>query len=189
MDALSVLLERNAASKLTEPAPGKDDLQQIIKAALRVPDHARLRPWRFLLIEGEARHALGSLFSEATRNTRPDASQEVLQKAASKSLRAPLIIVVIAAPADNPKVPIIEQQLSAGCAAHNILLAAHALGFSGIWRTGSMAYNAVVREGLGLASHEEITGFIYLGTLSGDAKSLPEIDPDSFASYWKPTAK
>lgn len=188
MDALSALLTRNSASKLIEPAPGKDELQQIISAALRSPDHARLRPWRFLLIEGEAREALGALFAEATKQTKPGVSLETLQKASSKSQRAPLIIVVIASSTAHPKVPHVEQQLSAGCAAQNILLSAHALGYAGIWRTGAMAYHQIVRDGLGLASNEEITGFIYLGTMSGEPKVVPELNPDHFATYWIPSS-
>ena len=184
MEALNALLTRNSASKLIDPAPAKGELQQIISAALRSPDHARLRPWRFLLIEGQAREALGALFAEATKRAKPGASPEILQKASSKSQRAPLIVVVIASTAAHPKVPHIEQQLSAGCAAQNILLAAHALGYAGIWRTGAMAYHQIVRDGLSLASNEEITGFIYLGTMSGEPKVLPELNPDHFATYW-----
>lgn len=186
MDALTALLTRNAANKLDEPAPDKETLQKIFDAAIRVPDHARLKPWRFLLIEGDARLKLGELFVDATREVNPDVTEEVLQKVRGKSLRAPLIVIVIAAISEHSKVPRIEQQLSAGCAAQNILLASHALDYAGIWRTGSMAYNKTVHRGLGMAGHEEIVGFIYLGTRIGEAKVLPDLDHNQFYSVWNP---
>ena len=184
MDALTALLTRNAASKLVEPAPAGDDLQKIITAALRAPDHARLRPWRFLTIGGNARYRLGSLYAQAYKRANPEATEEQLAKVQNKVLRAPLIVVVIVSLSEHPKVPKIEQQLSAASAAQNILLASHALGYAGIWRTGSMAYNSDVKQGLGLKENEEIVGFIYLGTRDGNAKPIPELDWQTFCQSW-----
>jgi nitroreductase len=185
MDALALLHHRNSAAKLTDPAPAGDALINIYKAALRAPDHARLRPWRFLTVVGERRHALGDLYAEALATRNPQASTEELDKARGKTLRAPLIIVAIANVQEHPKVPRIEQLLSAGCATHSMLLAAEAQGFAGIWRTGANAFDRKVMDGLGLSVNEEIVGFLYLGSIEGSYKSLVDLPVDEYVQEWK----
>lgn len=183
-DILQFLQQRNSAPKLTEPAPTGDDLQQVFRAALRAPDHARLRPWRFLCIAGARRNAFGEVLRDALLRRSPDADEVACRKALNSPLRAPLIVVVVARFSEHPKVPKIEQQLSAGCAAHSILLAAQAIGFAGIWRTGASSFDREVMSDLGLTANEEIVGFMYLGTREGAAKSLPEHNTDDFVSNW-----
>lgn len=182
--ALALLQQRNSQSRLVLPAPSESELAEIFKAAVRVPDHARLKPWRFLLIEGEARNRLGALFVEAQLRHDQHLTQEQQQKLLNNPLRAPLIITVIANIIEHPKVPALEQLLSAGCAALSILLAAEALGYGAIWRTGDVAYDDYVQQQLGLAEMETIVGFLYVGTYEGDARSLTEIDINQFISYW-----
>ena len=182
MDLLMGLLHRRAVGKLQEPAPNAEQLLQIQRAALNVPDHARIRPWRFLTVAGEARNKLGALYVHAGLSDEPDMSADAQQKLQDNPLRAPLLVVVIAKVQDHPKVPRDEQLLSAGCAAHNMLLAAQALGFAGIWRTGPMATHAVVKQGLGLSASEEIVGFIYLGTAAMVPKAPEALD---LADYWQ----
>ncbi|MFT5693486.1 MAG: nitroreductase [Oceanicoccus sp.] len=189
MDAIKLLYERNSAAKLCDPAPSGEVLTTILKAGLRAPDHARLTPWRFLTIEGSAREQLGQLFAESAQALAASSglatpTESELGRLSRKPLRAPLIIVVIAAVKDHPKVPPLEQVLSAGCAAHAILLAAHALGYAGIWRTGSNAYDKRVMDGLGLSRSDVIVGFIYMGTKEGRAKSLPELSIDDYHQTW-----
>jgi nitroreductase len=191
MDALTLLHGRNSSPKLTTPAPDGQALESMLQAAMRVPDHARLRPWRFLTIDGDARQRLGELFVEATNQrllatNQPALTAEEAAKLAAKPLRAPLIMVVIASVVEHHKVPQIEQLLSAGCAAHAILLAAHALGFAGVWRTGSNAFDATVNQGLGLKDNESISGFIYLGSVDGNYKPLPKLDAKDFCQPWQP---
>jgi nitroreductase len=182
--ALALLQQRNSQSRLTLPAPSAAELTEIFKSAVRAPDHARLQPWRFLLIEGEARVRLGSLFVEAQQRIEPDLPPEKQQKLLNNPLRAPLIITVIAQIVEHPKVPAIEQLLSAGCAALNALLAIEALGYAGIWRTGDMAYDDYVQQQLGLGEMETIVGFLYVGSGEGEPKPLPDINVQSFISYW-----
>lgn len=184
MDALELLQARNSSPKLTEPAPSGEQLDTLFKAALRAPDHAALRPWRFLVIEGEDREALGELFARALRQRNPEATEAELDKARSKALRAPLIVTVIVRIREHPKVPPIEQRLSGGCAAYGVLLAAEAMGFSGIWRTGANAFDRNVMNGLGLAEDEEIIGYLYLGSREGRAKPLPEHPVEEFVQRW-----
>jgi nitroreductase len=184
MDALNLLNNRNSEPKLSEPAPDHDTLHKILAAALRAPDHGRLHPWRFLLINGKARHRLGDLFAEAMRARDPAASPEQIKKNQEAPLRAPIVIAVIARLQDHPKVPKVEQLLSAGCAAHGILLAAQALGFGAIWRTGDNCYDPFVKKGLGLADGEEIVGYVYLGSPVGVPKPVEPIRVEEFVTQW-----
>ena len=189
MDAITLLHSRNSAPKLCDPAPQGEVLDNMLKAALRAPDHAWLRPWRFLTITGQARERLGELFVNAAQQRRQEANEAVMTeqecaKLAAKALRAPLIIAVVASIQSHPKVPAIEQIISAGCAAHAILLAAHASGFAGVWRTGDNAYDPLVKEGLGLSAAEELVGFLYLGTIDGSYKPLRELSVQDFCRPW-----
>lgn len=181
---LHALKQRNACGKLAEPGPDAGELNEIIQAALRAPDHAGLKPWRFLLISGAGRNALGQLFVDATLKLQPQTTDDKQASIAAKPLRAPLIIAVIARVQAHPKVPGVEQILSAGCAAQNILLAAESFGYGAIWRTGEMAFNRDVMQGLGLASHEQLLGFIYIGTRAAAPKTLPKLDPQDFSAHW-----
>lgn len=184
VDALSLLQRRNSAAKLVEPAPTEAEYSEIFAAAMRVPDHARLRPWRLRVIEGAARQQLGKVFVNAAKLRNPDFSEAELQRFANQPLRAPAIVVVSALIQSHPKVPAVEQRISAGCAAYAVLLAAEALGYAGIWRTGDHAFDRNVCLGLGMADHEEIIGFLYLGSRDGQAKPLPDMALSDFVQYW-----
>ena len=184
MDAMTLLNHRNSEPRLSKPGPDREAVLQILTAAARAPDHGRLRPWRFLLIEGKARYRLGELFASALRARRPDASPEEIKKNEEAPQRAPIVIAVIARVQPHPKIPKIEQILSAGCAAHGILLAAQALGFGAIWRTGDNCYDATVKHGLGVGENEEIVGYMYVGSALGVPKPLPEIRVEDFLQVW-----
>lgn len=186
MDALTLLHNRNSAPKLSEPGPSADELDGLLRAALRAPDHARLQPWRFLIVEGEARNALGDIYANALQARNSEATEADLDKARSKALRAPLIIAVVVRHLEHPKVPLLEQQLSAGCAAHSILLAAEVLGYAGIWRTGTNAFDPAIWRALGLADHESLIGYLYIGTRVGGRKPLPALNPADFATRLNP---
>ncbi len=184
MDALEALHSRSSIPKLAEPVPAQEILDNIYKAAFRAADHAVLRPWRFLIIRGDSLDRLGKLFVEAALAKDPDFSVEGQQKLRRKPRRAPLIIVSIACIKEHPKVPPIEQDLSAGAATQNMLLAAHAQGVGAMWRTGSMAYSSVVMNGLGLKQNEKIIGFLYLGTIDGATKQLHTPDLKQYFVDW-----
>lgn len=184
MDALDLLLNRVSVTRLTEPAPDPAQLDLLFRAALRAPDHGQLRPWRFLTIEGAGRERLGELFASALRLREPQASEDALQKARKMPMRAPLLVVVIGRLQPHLKVPESEQALAVGCAAHGLLLAAHALGLGAVWRTGEFAYDAHVAQRLGLGAHEQILGFIYLGTPEGNLRTPPTLEPRDFVGHW-----
>ncbi|WP_237068379.1 nitroreductase family protein [Microbulbifer guangxiensis] len=186
MDALEALHNRVSVGKLTDPAPSEAQRENIFRAALRTADHGALRPWRFLQVEGEELHKLGQLFLRAAEaeNNGPlgDAKRD---KTLAMPLRAPLILVAITRLQDHPKVPHIEQHLSTAGAVQAMLTAAFAQGIGAYWRTGPLAYNPVVAEGLGLAENEHIDGFIYLGTPAKSPRQARELATSDFFSHWK----
>jgi nitroreductase len=168
MQAIDALLTRRSARALTEPAPDAGALELILASAARAPDHGRLRPWRFVLIRGAARGRFGDMLADHLRRVHASAGEDTLQRERLKAWRAPLIVVVAARCNPAVKIPVIEQVLSAGAAAHAMMLAAHALGFNSMWKTGGPAYDAVVKAALGLEADDAIVGFMYLGTESGE---------------------
>jgi nitroreductase len=185
MQAIDVLLKRRSAKVLTDPAPDEGALGLLLESAARAPDHGRLRPWRFIVIRGAARERLGELMADQLRRKQPAASAEMLQRERQKALRAPLIIVVAAVCSATAKIPAIEQILAAGAAAQNMMLAATALGFGAMWKTGEAAYDDTVKMALGLEAGDAIVGFLYLGTAPADAVPPPaRAQWQDRVSYW-----
>ena len=168
MKELSFLLQQQSipASELHEPAPSDNELKQILQAAMSAPDHGNLKPFRFLTIRGDARLELSKLFEQAVLKRNPHADEATVAKQKNKPLRSPLIVVVIASIRDNPKIPDVEQILSAGCATQHIQLACSSLGYGSIWLTGDNSYDLFIYEALGRAPDERIIGFVYIGTRS-----------------------
>lgn len=183
-DILNFLQRRNSSPRLRDPAPSSAQMGEILRAGMRAPDHAWLRPWRFITIAGDRRHDFGKVLERSLCQRKPDADEAARLKARMSPLRAPVLLVVVARLTEHPKVPAIEQRLSAGCAAQAILLAAEASGFAGIWRTGDAAFDRSVMAELGLENNEEIIGFLYLGTRDGVGKTLPALDAADFVSDW-----
>ena len=184
MEALDALINRVSVARLGEPAPTPEQRELLLRAALRAPDHGQLRPWRFLTVEGAAREQLGELFVRAQLARDAQAPAALLDKARAMPLRAPLLVAVIACLKAHPKVPESEQLLAAGCAAHGMLLAAHALGLGAIWRTGELSHDAMVHAGLGLADNERLIGLLYLGTPQGELRKPLPLEPAEFVSSW-----
>jgi nitroreductase len=185
MDAIELLLTRASHGKLRDPAPDEATLQRVFAAAMRAPDHGLLRPWRFQLIRGEARARFGEVMRSALLTRKPNALPEELEKEQRRPLRAPLLIVVSArVQPQHPKVPAIEQVLSAGAAAQNILLALHAQGYAGMWRTGPAAYDPQVKRALGLADTDAVVGFIYAGTAAASPPDIARPGNDAHVQEW-----
>lgn len=184
LDAIEALTTRASPTGLVAPAPDGDALQHMLSAAVRAPDHGRLRPWRFIIVEGAAREALGGVLADALRAREPDVADAALTKERAKPLRAPLIVIVAAKLREHRGVPAVEQIVAAGAATQNMLIAAHALGFGGFWRTGAAAYDERVKRALGLAAEDAIVGFVYLGTPSTAPPPLPVSDVTSRVTHW-----
>ena len=185
MDLLQGLHDRVSMPQLVEPGPDDKQLELIFQAALRAPDHARLRPWRFLTIAGDARNALGEVFAQAALSDQPDLSPEAVERFKGLPLRAPLLVALVCKVKKHPKVPEIEQQLSVAAAAQNILHAAYALKLGAMWRTGAVSYHPETAKGLGLDDDEQLLGFIYMGTPNGSRKKLEPLETKSFVKAWQ----
>jgi len=156
----------------------------MLEAAARAPDHGRLQPWRLILIEGDARRSFGEILAEALARRNPLAGEPALAREREKALRAPLIIVVTTRCDRSGKIPVVEQIVSAGCAAHGLMLAAFAQGLGAFWRTGEAAYDEAVKGALGVSSDDLIVGFIFVGTDTGDAPSRSRPVVQELAHRW-----
>ncbi|MDM1707286.1 nitroreductase family protein [Thiopseudomonas alkaliphila] len=185
MTVIDLLLQRVSVPRLGGNPPTAAQREIIFQAALRAPDHAQLRPWRFFSIEGEAREKLGTAFADGLQADHPELSAEQYQKAAKSLLRAPWVVAVVVSPSPHPKVPLLEQQLAAGCAAHAMLYAAHAQQIGAVWRTGDMAYHPSVQRYLQLKDDEQILGFLYFGEPLGNLKTPPQLNSADFVSCVK----
>lgn len=181
-DALELIFSRTSEPRLKTPAPGQAILQDVFACAARAPDHALLRPWRYLVVEGDGLVKLGDVFATAADETDPKAPGA--EKLQAMPLRAPMVIVGITCHQEHPKVPLLEQQLSTGCGMALMLLALEAQGFAGMWRTGAVAYHPAVHRGLGLTANETITGFLYVGTPVSRKPDIPRPQMDDFVSRW-----
>jgi len=184
MEAIELLRSRYSASKLGAPAPSAEAVKAMLEAAARAPDHGRLQPWRLILIEGDARRSFGEILAESLARRNPLAGEPVLAREREKALRAPLIIVVTTRCDRSGKIPIVEQIVSAGCAAHGLMLAAFAQGLGAFWRTGKAAYDEAVKGALGVGSDDLIVGFIFVGTAIGDAPSPSRPMVEELAHRW-----
>jgi nitroreductase len=182
MQALELLLNRMSQPRLQKPAPSEQELQNIIHAAMRVPDHASLTPWKFIVCQEAGLSRLGDVFEQAALEEQ--LSEKEVQRAPQLAQRAPLIIAVIARYQEHEKVPWVEQVASASCAAYAMQLAAKSQGYDNVWRTGVYAQSKVVKDAFGLKEQDEIVGFLYIGTSNADPISRPSKSSFDFVEHW-----
>jgi nitroreductase len=182
------LLSRASVTDFEEPGPDAAAIHSILSAAVCAPDHGKLRPWRFFLIQGEARTRLSELFAGALARRDPAATDAQLAKERAKPMRSPLTIAVVAKVVEGHKIPVVEQIISTGAAAMNILNAVHALGFGAKWVTGLNCYDPDFLSDFGLASSDRLLGFIHIGSIrTGSSKTLQEtVRPDAsdYVTHW-----
>ncbi len=183
-EALRVIQSRVSITKLIEPAPNSAELIEAFKAAARAPDHGKLQPWRFMVIEGEGLELLSRIFLAALARSNPEISPSVVEKTKNMPFRAPMIIVAIARCQENSKVPKQEQIIACGAATQNLLNALFALNYGAVWRTGDLAYDKYVAQSLGLVESEEVIGFIYVGTPALDIPEALQVDVTGIFSSW-----
>lgn len=172
--------------QLGEPAPDDSALRSLIEAAIRVPDHGKLEPFRIRILRGDAKHEFGRKLAKMAVDANPDLSEAKREKEQRRYEHAPLVLVVSAKVDADSKVPELEQQLTAGCVAYNLLLGAQALGYGAQWLTGWAAYDRDVAKLLGMKKQEHVVGFIHIGTPSMEA---PERDRPSYGDIvetWQP---
>ena len=169
-NTIDLLLARRSvrADEIAGPGPSKQQLDNILRAGHRVPDHGKIGPWRFVVISGEARVKFGTVLRKAYAEYNPKATEADLDREAKRFERAPVVVAVISSPrADHPKVPVFEQILSVGAACQNMLVAAHAQGLVGQWLTEWTAESELVREELDCAMDDLVAGFMYFGHAAG----------------------
>lgn len=170
---------------LGQPGPSDADLSLIFEAAVRAPDHGRLRPWRFFVIRGDARIRMCELFAAGLKRRDPAATEAQIESERSKPLRAPVIIAVAAKITPGHKIPEIEQTLSAGAAAMNMLNAIHAMGFGAKWLTGANCYDPEFKQALGLEAKDQIVGLLHVGTPIESPAPLERPDPRNYVIEWR----
>jgi nitroreductase len=182
--ALDLLLTRRSGSAkaMTGPGPSKEQLLEILQAGARVPDHGKLFPWRFIVFEGTGRNRFGEILAEVSQQE--GAQENHIEEWRRRFLRAPLVIGVISHAREQIKIPVWEQELSAGAVCQNILMAVHALGFVGNWLTEWYAYHPAVKEKLGLSPGERVAGFIYIGTSSERLEDRPRPALDRIVTHF-----
>jgi nitroreductase len=181
---LDVLLSRASTGQLQEPGPNAEQLELILQAGLRAPDHGKLRPWRFVLIRGEARTRLADMLVAALKRRDPEVTEALMQRQRDKVVHRPLIIALGVQVTDSPKVPVEEQVLSVGAAAMNMLNAAHALGLAGVWVTGPNSYDPSVAAALGFHAPDRLAGFLYLGTPMEEPRVVRRPDVAEHVREW-----
>ena len=186
---LALLETRRSGRPRDMVAPGPSDAQieRILGIAARVPDHGKLFPWRFVTVAREQRGALADLLARALPEHDPDATAAHFAKAAEFAHQAPALVVVVSAPTAEHKIPLWEQELSAGAAAMNLLLATHAMGFVGGWITGWAAYSETVRAAF-CAPGERLVGFFFLGSPGQPLEERPRAPLATLMRRWTPPA-
>jgi len=181
-DSLELLMNRQSQWPLGLPIPSAEELHLVFEAAVRAPDHSNLKPWRFIVVKDGALQSLGEVFADAAIKQNPlDRGKASRAQAGA----APLLIAVGAQISPASKVPEIEQMLSVGAAAMNILNALHILGYGAYWASGSNTYDKDVRSALGLKGEaDQLLGFIYVGTPTKLRAAKERVSSDHFVTYW-----
>lgn len=188
MEALDAIFGRRSIGRLQSPGPDADTLTTILRAGAAAPDHQSLRPWKFVILQGSAKDQFGEVLAAAYDQRCAAAGKEVVPAKREKELtklgRAPVVVIVAAIDRNDDKVPFIEQFAAAAAATQNMCLAASALGFGSMWRTGDPAYDENVKRAIGLAEADAIAAFLYLGTIGeGSEKATNNPSLDGLVEY------
>ncbi|MDR5826210.1 nitroreductase [Caballeronia sp. LZ043] len=161
---IGVLLSRQSRWPLIAPAPTESEIDTILDVGLRAPDNGRLRPWRFVVVRDDARAKLGEVLVDVACSREPELARTVHESRGQRAFAAPLLIALGANVTLHPVVPEIEQLLSVGAAAMNMLNAVHALGYGGYWTSGPDCYEPELLDALGFDDNHRLLGILYIGT-------------------------
>ncbi|WP_075215311.1 nitroreductase family protein [Mongoliimonas terrestris] len=185
-DALTLLTTRRSIPPafLAEPGPSADEITTLLTIASRVPDHGKLAPWRFILIRGDARTMLGERLADLLLARDPATSAQRLEDERRRFARAPLVVAVISRAAEHVKIPVWEQQLSAGASAMNLVTAAHAMGYAASWLSEWVSYDAEAAAIVGVKAGERIAGLVHIGTPSAPPQDRPRPALADIVTEW-----
>ena len=187
-NTLDFLLSRRSilARMMEGPGPDDTDLRRILQTGLRVPDHGRLAPWRFIVIRGDAREKLGGVLAETFKMKNPDAIEEQVEIERERLLRAPVVVAVVSKVIKDHKIPEWEQVLSSGAACQTMLIAALSMGYAAQWITEWYAYDPDVKATLGIGAEDRVAGFLYLGNEAAEPTERMRPEYDDIVSEWTP---
>jgi len=185
-EAVQRLIERRTVKviHMLEPGPSDEQMHKILSAAIRVPDHGKLAPWRFIEFSGDARVTFGEVLAQCYQAQKPDANETQVAHEAARFLRAPRVVAVISRVQHEHKIPVWEQTLSAGAACQNLLVAANLVGFVAQWLTEWYAYDNGVDRALGLQQNERVAGYIYIGSAAEKPPERPRVILNEVHSRW-----
>jgi len=185
-DTIDFLLTRRStvAKMMDGPGPSGVELKKILETGMRVPDHGRLTPWRFIIIRGDARETIGNVIAASYKKNNPDAIEEQIEIEQERLTRAPTVVAVVSRVHKGHKIPEWEQLLSAGAACQTMLIAAQSMGYAAQWLTEWYAYDADVKAAVGVDAGDEIAGFVYFGNEMADAKERARPEYDDIVSEW-----
>lgn len=185
MDLFEAVRTRRSASVLLEAAPDDTELVELVELAMTAPDHAALRPWRLVVLRGEARVALGAAMAQA------EGVPETAAKTAAKPLRAPLLLGIVFRPREHPKVPEWEQIAATAAMVTTLQLLLHGRGWGAMWRTGPLVDAEPVRRVMGVGDGERLLGWLYVGRPDPQHSRgpRPPISAESHISVLSPTVE
>jgi nitroreductase len=183
---LAFLKSRKSASAkaMTGPGPSSPQISEILDIAVRVPDHGKLSPWRFILFEGSARAKVGEGFAQVWARKNVDHGEEVLAFQRGLFMRAPVVLAVVSTAVTHGKIPVWEQQLSAAAVCYNVVLAATAMGFAAQWQSDWVAYDQGAKDLMGVTATEQVAGLIYIGQSTVALEDRPRPDAASLLTRW-----
>ena len=186
-DTLALLKLRRSVPPqfLTAPGPDEARLTELLTIATRVPDHGKLAPWRIVTVAGDQREALATLLKTAWVAENPGAAGLDLSALDQFAHQAPTLLVLVSTPVPGSKIPVWEQQMSAGAVGMNLLHAAHAHGFVGSWLTGWAAYSAQVVAAFGAGENDTVVGYFFLGTPARELDERPRPEYDDVVQKWE----
>ncbi|KAB8124508.1 nitroreductase [Komagataeibacter medellinensis] len=184
MTSLDLLLSRFSTDALTEPAPQGAVLDAILSTAMRAPDHGKLRPWRYVIVQGAARPVLAGRIVASMKRLDPEAAPAKIEKRQSRFSTMPMIIALGMHLRPENKIPLIEQELAVGAAAMNILNALHVTGFGGVWVSGDVAYDPELAAELGFPAPHGLAGFLFVGTPIPDVRAPQRRGVEGYVAEW-----
>ncbi|MDQ9818158.1 nitroreductase [Acinetobacter bereziniae] len=176
--------KRQSIGHLIEPAPSHEQLNVAFQAALTAPDHHRLKPTQFIVIEGQQREAFGELLAQSIADL-AETDPVQIERVKHHPFRAPILVLAVTKFQDHPKVPFFEQTLSSGAAIQNFLLSLQAQGFATMWRSGAVVESKHLKLALGLDERDLISGIVYVGTAAKEIAPRPESDTQTYVHFWQ----